>query len=93
MTYEVVTSNSYRKSLKRVSKHKYFDSILVNKVISLLAEGKPLHERYKDHQLIGSLKEFRECHIKNDLLLVYQKQDDVLILLLVDIGTHSSLFG
>lgn len=93
MKYEIVTSTGYRKALKRVSRHKYFDGLLVDKVISLLAEGKPLPGRYKDHQLIGSLKEFRECHIKNDLLLVYKKQDEVLILLLVDIGTHSSLFG
>ena len=66
---------------------------MVEKVIDQLANGKVLSPKYKDHQLTGSLKEYRECHIKNDLLLMYQKQDEMLILSLVDIGTHSNMFG
>ena len=49
-------------------------------------------DRYRDHQLKGNFKEYRECHIQNDILLMYQKIDDVLILLLVNIGSHAELF-
>jgi len=35
---------------------------------------------------------YRECHIKSDLLLVYQLKKDKLILLLVNIKNHSNLF-
>ncbi len=90
--YEVILSSRYKTSLKRFSRHKHFDKNLLEKVVNLIASGEKLSSNYKDHQLIGSLQDYRECHVKNDLLLVYQKYEDVLILLLVDIGSHSSLF-
>jgi mRNA interferase YafQ len=93
MKYRIFTTKGYRSSYKRASKHKHFDLELVDKIIGQLANGETLSPKYKDHQLTGSSKEYRECHIKNDLLLMYQKQDDVLVLALVDIGTHSSMFG
>ncbi len=36
------------------------------------------------------LKEYRECHIEPDWLLVYQKKDNKLYL--AGLGTHSELF-
>ena len=48
--------------------------------------------KFKDHQLIGQFKNFRECHLASDILLVYTKDIDVITLELVDIGTHSGLF-
>ncbi|MUU69568.1 type II toxin-antitoxin system mRNA interferase toxin, RelE/StbE family [Helicobacter pylori] len=36
------------------------------------------------------IKDFRECHIKPDILLVYLVKDDELIL--VRLGSHSELF-
>jgi mRNA interferase YafQ len=56
---------------------------------NLLCDNK-LVEKYKDHQLIGKMKDFRECHIKPDLLLIYMIEDETLKL--VDIGSHSELF-
>jgi mRNA interferase YafQ len=49
-----------------------------------------LETKYKDHQLKGNMKEFRECHIKPDLLLVYGIINDALEL--VNIGSHSEVF-
>jgi len=49
-----------------------------------------LEDKYKDHQLKGGLKDFRECHIKPDLLLMYIIIDNVLEL--VNIGSHSEIF-
>ena len=90
--YEIRFTKTYRKSYTRVSQYKNFDSAILETVIDVLQSGKTLPQKYRDHQLSGALKEYRECHIKSDILLVYQKYDDVLILLLVDIGSHSSLF-
>lgn len=91
--YVIVTTSRYRSSFKRISRQKDFNRKALEKVIDALARGEKLAPRYHDHQLSGTLKEFRECHVQNDLLLVYQKHDNLLILSLVDIGTHSSLFG
>ena len=59
-------------------------------VLFKLLNGIELEKKYKDHQLKGNMKEFRECHIKPDLLLMYGIIDDVLEL--VNIGSHSEIF-
>lgn len=61
-------------------------------VLNLLASAEPLPEKYKDHQLTGSLKDFRECHIEPDWLLLYQIFKDELILSATATGTHADLF-
>ena len=62
-------------------------------VINELASGRQLDEKYCDHQLKGKLKDFRECHIESDWLLMYQIFEDVLILSATATGTHADLFG
>ncbi len=91
--YLVRSTKAYRKELKRVSKHKNFDEISLNNIVDTLKRGEQLDAKYRDHQLTGEFKDYRECHIKSDLLLVYQKHDDVLVLLLIEIGTHDDLFA
>ena len=63
-------------------------------VLTLLANGSPLPERYKDHPLQPSkdFKNCRELHIEPDWLLVYKYSNDNLILYLVRTGSHSDLF-
>ena len=62
-------------------------------IVSVLREGKRLPATYRDHALAGEFLGHRECHIKGDLLLVYQKDDIELIIDLIDIGSHSQIFG
>lgn len=64
---------------------------LVN-VLDLLASGKTLPSKYKDHQLTGNLSDFRECHIEPDWLLMYQIFENELILSATATGSHSDLF-
>lgn len=45
-----------------------------------------------DHELKGNWKNHRELHIEGDWLLIYQKIEDLLILELTRIGSHSDLF-
>jgi mRNA interferase YafQ len=90
--YNVHRSTQYNKDLKRIA---YNKNLLdeVNKVVNLLAENdNPLPAKYKDHQLKGNYAELRECHIRPDWLLVYKKDKEDLILLLIGTGSHSHLF-
>ena len=91
--YLVRSTKGYRKALTRISKHKDFNEGALKDIVRALAHGEKLEAKYRDHQLTGELKDYRECHIKSDLLLMYQKYEDILILLLVDIGTHDDLFN
>lgn len=64
----------------------------IEQTIDALAKGEKLPLSYKDHCLNGELSKYRECHIKGDLLLIYKIEKENLILVLVDIGSHSQLF-
>ena len=63
---------------------------LLQEAVNLLAADKSLPQRYVDHQLVGEWKDFRDCHIRPDLILIYRKPDDVR-LELVRLGSHSEL--
>jgi len=58
--------------------------------IKLVCTDSPLPTSYADHAMSGSWKDHRNCHIKPDLVLIYQKPDDER-LLLVRLGSHSEL--
>ena len=88
--YEVITSKLYRKQYKKISTG---DRALINQAVKILASGETLEPRYKDHPLIGNYIGLRECHIKPDLLLVYEIKDDALELYLAATGRHSELFN
>ena len=91
--YVIVATTSYKKSLKKVSKWQGFYRGELDRVVDILAAGNALPKSHKDHSLSGNLKEFRECHIRGDLLLVYKIEKKRLILILANIGDHHSLFG
>lgn len=94
--YRVVRTRRFERSFRKLKKSGVLKSALraeIDAVILLLAESKALPASYSDHQLSGALATYRECHIRGDLLLVYERQGDKLILALIDIGSHSHLFG
>ncbi len=68
------------------------DRELVDTIIERLCDDEILEPKYRDHKLKGSLRGLRECHIKPDLLLIYNKQEDVLILNALNLDSHSELF-
>lgn len=82
---------AFKKDYKRIVKRGY-DMRLLEKVIELLANQKPLPEKNRDHQLSGDYAACRECHITPDWLLIYEVADEELILYLTRTGSHSDLF-
>lgn len=83
---------AYKKSYKLMKKRGKNLSLL-EEVIDTLRQGKALEERFRDHELKGNLKGFRECHIQPDWLLIYLIENDILTLTLVDTGSHSDLLN
>ena len=61
-------------------------------IINILAYGEELDAKYRDHNLIGNYKGYRECHIEPDWLLIYKVMENILILTLSRTGSHSELF-
>ena len=83
--------NSFKKDYKRIKKRGRNIEKLKH-VIELLASGQKMDQKYRDHELTGNYKNFRECHIEPDWLLIYQIENEELILILSRTGTHSDLF-
>lgn len=77
-----------RKFEKDLQKLKLSGELVV--VLSHLLNGEPLPVKNCDHALKGNLSGFRECHIRPDLLLLYEELDNEIRL--VRLGSHSELF-
>lgn len=90
--YKIVYTNRMKKDVRMMKKRGKKIEKLVN-VLSLLTSGNPLPVQYKDHSLTGNLRDFRECHIEPDWLLLYQLYEDTLILSATATGSHADLFG
>lgn len=91
MKYTIKQSGKFKKSYK-LAKKRGLDIPILKDVVTKLANGIQLDEKYKDHALKGSWNGFRECHLQPDWLLIYFIEDDILTLTLVDTGTHADLF-
>ncbi|NDJ26378.1 type II toxin-antitoxin system YafQ family toxin [Campylobacter sp. MIT 12-8780] len=89
MKYEIYLSSAFKKSFKKLDTKNKEKTL---KVLEKLANDEVLDEKYKDHKLLGSFKNFRECHINPDLLLIYEKKETILVLSALYLGSHSKLF-
>ena len=89
--YTIIFTHTYKKDIKLCRKKNLPEDEL-NKVITILSNGKELPAKYRDHALKGNYKGFRECHIRPNWLLVYLKDKEKLILTLIRTGSHSDLF-
>lgn len=89
MKYTIELAKSFKKSFKKLTPK---EQELFGENSKRLANGESLEPKYHDHALKGDYVGFRECHIKPDLLLIYQKQDDKLILYCFNVVSHGELF-
>ena len=90
--FSVFPSSNYKRT-RKLAKKRGLDMDLLDWTIDQLARDIPLPTNWKDHQLKGNVKQFRECHIggAGDWLLLYEKRETDMILYLIGTGTHASL--
>ncbi len=85
----LIPDKLFQKQLKKL-KQKHYSMNELDDVLSLLITGNILPGKYKDHALIGNWKNYRECHIRSNWLLIYRATETEIIL--VATGTHDDLF-
>lgn len=91
MKYEVKFTTRFKKDVKLAEKQgKNLNKLY--EIVEKLANCEKLDDKYRDHDLTGSYEGCRECHIEPDLLLIYERFDNVLVLVLNRTGSHSELF-
>jgi mRNA interferase YafQ len=60
-------------------------------LLRLLASDATLVPHYRDHPLQGPWRRCRDCHLRGDVILIYERGEKSIRL--VRIGSHSELFG
>ena len=93
--YTVVYTKQFGKSFKKLIKQ---SKVLLlqeelEECVVTLAQGKKLTASYRDHKLQGVWGGAREFHLRGDVLVIYEIQENILVLTLFDIGSHAQLFG
>ncbi len=85
-------TKEYKRDIKRLANQpEILLSAEMVEVMYCLFNNLLLPEKYKDHALTGNWRGFRDCRIKNDLVLIYCRTDNNLIF--TRLNTHSEIFG
>ena len=92
--YEIGYSGRFKKDLKTI-KNRSLDTFgelraFIKELQKTGYQGvKPKH---KPHKLSGNFSKHWECHVNNDLLLIWLQSESDKTIFLVRAGTHSDLF-
>jgi mRNA interferase YafQ len=89
MKFGLARTKEFKKSFKKLHLKDNDEAIYID-IVSKLLNGIALDEKHKDHFLKGSPEQYKECHLKPNLLLIYRVYRDEVQL--IDIGSHSELF-
>ena len=88
---DLAFASQYKKDIRRIKKDNKFKESELELVINTLRTGKKLDPKYLDHPLSGDWKGYRDCHVQNDVVLIYKITTNTLYL--ARVGIHSNLFG
>lgn len=89
--YEFIYTGQFKRSLKRCVR-RGLDINRLREALDILRQEGELPQRFSPHKLTGRYVDCWECHIQPDWLLVWQRNDNELVLILLDTGTHADLF-
>jgi len=90
MKYRFEYTTKFKKDYRKLTDQKIIHELDI--VIDKLLNGETLEAKYQDHPLLGNYKGCRDCHIRPDVVLIYKKEEDILVLTALRVGTHSELF-
>ncbi|MDR2457855.1 MAG: type II toxin-antitoxin system YafQ family toxin [Clostridiales Family XIII bacterium] len=85
----LILKDKFCRDVKKLEK-KHFDMAKLWKCVDYLLNRQLLLNSYKPHPLKGKWDGFMECHIEENILLVYYTDDGKLHL--VRLGSHDDLF-
>ena len=89
---KIERTRQFRRDYKRESRGRHA-AVLAERfpeTVRALAMDADLDARLRDHALSGAWANYRDCHIRPDLVLIYRKPDAER-LTLVRLGSHAEL--
>jgi mRNA interferase YafQ len=96
---KIEATNAFKRDFKREAKgpHRVVLDTDLKQAIELLAADVPLAAKHRDHALTGNWKDYRDCHVRPDLVLIYRlidsdgTENNPARLVLARLGSHSEL--
>ena len=96
---EIKQTSQFKRDLKREAKgqHRLTLEADLLPIIEALVADVALDAKHRDHALTGNWKDYRDCHVRPDLVLIYRLMDgdgteaDPGLLVLARLGSHSEL--
>ncbi len=85
----LIYSSQFKKDFKKVQ-NQGKNTTQLEIVIEKLLNNESLEPKYRNHKLAGKWKNFNDCHIEPDWVLIYKRTKEALFL--ERTGTHSELF-
>jgi mRNA interferase YafQ len=87
---EVFKTAPFSRDFKKAKHSGRYDIQEILASIELLRNDLPLPARFRDHALSGNFRKYRDCHITSNLVLIYAKPENQLVLMRLD--THAKVF-
>jgi mRNA interferase YafQ len=91
LKFKIQTTNKFEKDVIKCVRRN-FDIGLLKTIVSSLEETGTVPKKSREHPLSGNWAGHFEAHIKADWILIYTKDLDNEIIILIRTGTHSDLF-
>ncbi|WP_375645096.1 MULTISPECIES: type II toxin-antitoxin system YafQ family toxin [unclassified Bartonella] len=65
-----ISKRDFKREMK--GRYRHLLDIDLRQIIAALAIDQPLEPRYHDYALTGNWSNYRDCHIRPDLVLIYR---------------------
>ncbi|MFA6305406.1 MAG: type II toxin-antitoxin system YafQ family toxin [Candidatus Gracilibacteria bacterium] len=89
------TTNRFQKDYAKLKKSGGKNMQKLQEIMEKLIDGEILEPKYKDHPLQGKWKNFRDCHVENDWILIYKldkNENNKELITFCATDNHSNLF-
>lgn len=86
-------SKKFKKEYKKITQNNTRIDNILFEILDCILHAKELPNEFRVHRLQGVYRNCYECHLRPDVLLIYEidKINDTVYLL--RIGSHANLFG
>jgi len=86
---QIVYTKNFIKSYKKLND---YDQKAVDATLKLFFND-PKNIKLRNHALQGNKEEIRSIDVKFDLRILFYEEDEYIKVIMLDVGTHSQLYG
>jgi len=86
---KILYTKDFIKSYKKLNN---YDKKSVDKILKIFSKN-PKNNKLRNHPLQGYKEKIRSIDVKFDLRILFYQKNNYLKVIMLDIGTHSQLYG